>query len=348
MIRAVTRGRDGFPEPAESGFTLVETLIALGIMIVLLAATAGSLNEAMGLNQKTAQMTDMQQNLRAGMNLLVRDFIQTGWNIPTGGLPIPSGTGAGGVRRPGPPDMTYYFSQSDTISAVNPGGGLGPSLNGKATDIVNLLYADNTLALNSHTLDAIANNGTSMTVNASVPISGIPNPIRAGDLIAFSNALGNTVQCVTRVSGQTVYFESGDPFNLNQPAAEQGSIMHLKSGGTFPPTTATRVVMATFYLDTTTNPSVPRLVRRVNFRPGVVVGLVFSDLQLTYDLVDGATNPTNLDNISSPYSPNQIRKANILVSGRSNLKLKNLDDYLWRTLTTQVCLRSLTFVDRYH
>jgi len=331
----------------EQGFSLVEVLIAAAISIVLLAGAMGSFNDALGLNEKANLMTDLEQNLRAGMNLLVRDFITAGWGIPTGGIPIPSGDGTTPVTRPGPPGTTYTFSPALTIAAVNPGAALGPEGIGRATDLVNILYADNLLPLNQAPLTSIAANGSSAVVSAGTPITGITNPIRPGDLIAFSNALGNTMQYVTRVTDQTIYFEAGDPMHLNQPSAPQGSIMQLQSGGTFPPTTATRVWLVTFYLDTTTDPEMPRLIRRINDRDGEVVALVLEDLQLSYDLVDGVTNPTNIKSPTETNSPNQIRKASILLSGRSSALIRNTREYLRRSLTTQVSLRSLSFIDRY-
>jgi type II secretory pathway pseudopilin PulG len=331
----------------EQGFSIAEVLVSMTITLLLVAATLSSLKDALGLNEKTNLMSDLEQNLRAGINFMVQDSIQAGWLIPTGGIPIPSGAGATDVKRPSPPGTNYTFSPSVTVSAVNPGAGLGPQGEGRATDMVNILYADNLIPLNQTPLAAIGANGSTMTVNAGTQITGVPNAITAGDLIAFNNSLGETMQCVTGVNGQVVSFAAGDPLNLNQPGAAQGSIMQLQSGGVFPPTTATRVWLVTYYLDTTTDPTMPRLIRRINNRPGQVVGLVLEDLQLSYDLVDGVTNPTDVKNPVAPNSPNQIRKANIYISGRSSSKIRNTNDYLRHSLTTHVSLRSLAFVNRY-
>jgi Tfp pilus assembly protein PilW len=331
----------------EQGFSSIEILTATAITLVLLGAAMSSFNDAMGLNNKGTLMVDVEQNMRAGLNLLVRDFISAGWGIPTGGIPIPSGTGARAVIRPGPPGTAYTFAGAQTISAVNPGAGLGPAGNGEATDIVNILYADNALALNQSTLSAVAANAASVTVNAGTPITGITNPVSPGNLLFLSNALGNTLQYVTRVSGQTIYFDSGDPLNLNQPTAPQGSAALLQSGGVFPPTTATRVYLVTYYLDYTTDPTAPRLVRRVNNNAGQAVALIVSNLQLSYNLVDGVTNPTDVKTPVAPNSSNQIRMVNILLYGQSELPVQNTGNYLQRSLTTQVSLRSLSYYNRY-
>ena len=330
----------------ERGFSLVETLIALTLSLIVLAGSIRALNDAMGLNDKSIQIADIGQNMRAGLSLLERDFMSAGWGIPTGGIPIPSGNGSTAVNRPGPPGTTYTFA-AITLSAVNPGAALGPKWNGTSTDMVNILYADNSLQLNQNPLVAIASDGSNATVNNATTILGVNNEIQVGDLIAFSNALGNTIQYVTKVSGQILYFNTGDPLNLNQPGASQGSISLLKSGGVYPPTTATRVWLVTYYLDFTTDPSTPRLIRRINDRDGEAVALVLEDMQLSYDLVDGVSNPTNVKTPTAPNSPNQIRKVNILLSGRSTSEMRETGDYLRQSLTAQVSLRSLSFIDRY-
>lgn len=329
----------------EQGFSLVEAMIALAICVVLLAGILASLNRSAEMNAKTAEMADLEQNLRAGLNYLVEDFISAGWGIPVGGIPIPSGAGVDLVVRPGPPDSAYTFA-SETISAVNPGPTLGPAINGRATDIVNILYADSSLPLNAYQLTAVGANGSSATVDARTPING-DNPIRVGDLIYLSNALGATLQYVTGVIGQTISFGTSDPMNLNQPGFP-GSVTQIRGDdGNFPPTSATRVYLITYYLDASVDPQIPRLVRRVNANPGRVVALVLEDLQMSYDLVDGAANPTGIKIPVSPNGPAQIRKANLTVSGRTSSLMEESESYLRRSLTTQVSLRSLSYIDRY-
>ena len=67
-------------------------------------------------------------------------------------------------------------------------------------------------------------------------------------------------------------------------------------------------MMITYYVDNTTTPGTPRLTRVVNhFTPQALAGVV-EDLDLTYDLVDGVNNPTNITSlpitdVGSPASP---------------------------------------------
>jgi hypothetical protein len=119
--------------------------------------------------------------------------------------------------------------------------------------------------------------------------------------------------------------------------------------------------MISYYIDATTDPLRPRLVRRINFQAGTVVAFDVENFQISYDLADGVTNPANVrmvaEDLVSPNvsgrcapnacSPNQIRKVNIMLSARSRAPLKSTRQYLRNRLLTQVSLRSLAFVDRY-
>ena len=75
--------------------------------------------------------------------------------------------------------------------------------------------------------------------------------------------------------------------------------------------------------------------------------LDIDDLQITYDLVDYDTNPANVDQPTLPNTPAQMRKVNLLLGARSHQRIQSTGGYRHETLTTQVTLRSLTFIDRY-
>ena len=331
----------------DAGFSLVEALIATVLSSLVIGGALHAFADGMRLANTSRIISETNQSLQAGLSLMVRDFIQVGQGIPTGGIPLPSGTGATPVTRPGPTALTFPPGWT-TVPAITPGSGLGPVVLGVQTDIVTVMHADPTLALNAAPLAALAPNGSSMTVEAGTNILG-PNGLQAGDLILFSNANGNAMQMVTRTTGtQTVFFEPGDPLNLNQPWATQGTLTGIQSSpGAFPPTTATRVLMISYYVDTVTDPTLPRLVRQVNAGPRLAVSLGVENLQYTYDLVDGTLNPTNVPEPPSGNSPNQIRKANLFLSARSLDELPTQRQFFRNSLVTEVGFRSLSFVDRY-
>lgn len=138
-------------------------------------------------------------------------------------------------------------------------------------------------------------------------------------------------------------------------------------------TEATRIRMITYYVSfAAADPTTPRLMRIVNSgivydaggavvpgtpnadTPGNVVGFDVQSLRLSYDIVDTVNNWTGLrmddadiGTCDGPCSPNQIRKVNVVLAGRSHHTMKQTGDYFRNTLFTQVSLRSLAFVDRY-
>jgi hypothetical protein len=133
-----------------------------------------------------------------------------------------------------------------------------------------------------------------------------------------------------------------------------------------PQSKATRIRMITYYLDATTDAQRPRLVRRMgngdpltfNNTLGTAVAFDVENLQITYDLADGATNPANVRMTAAdlagtgrcapnPCSRNQIRKVNVLLAARSRAMMKGTRQFLRNRLQTQISLRSLAFVDRY-
>jgi hypothetical protein len=115
-------------------------------------------------------------------------------------------------------------------------------------------------------------------------------------------------------------------------------------------------------LDVTT----PRLIRHINWGDpsaalnlrGQTVAFSIENLQFTYDMLDGVTNPSGVSMVAAdlttagrcapnPCSPNQIRKVNLFIAGRSAQPFSTTKRFFRGTLNTQVSLRSLALVDRY-
>jgi hypothetical protein len=177
----------------------------------------------------------------------------------------------------------------------------------------------------------------------------------------FSNTIGNAIQEVTGVSGQKLTFAAGDPFNLNGRTDPQGTILQIQNttcnsasppvctpNGTYPPTTATRIWMISYYLDNVTDPNDVRLIRRVNFNPGQPVGETLEDLKFTYNFIDGVTNPSNQPTVPANYSENQIRSVDVFLGARSNYSEMLQNRFIRSNLETQVSLRSMAYRNRYN
>ena len=367
----------------QNGFSLLELLVGIGVTSVILGATLLAFKDAANTQRGVSYSADMNDNIRAGLNLIEQDLIQAGTGIPKGGIPIPNtpnGTGTcnngAPVNRPTLTGTLTFPVCNFVLPAIEPGSALGPLITGpdatagnpsnpnSYTDILTVLYADNALALDNDQINSaacplgsISVSGDSVTFDPKVtcqPLTGVNGvTINPGDLVMFSNAKGNALQTVTSVSGQTVKFAVGDAFNLNQRTDLQGTIKQIQNAdGTFPPTTATRIWMISYYLDNITDPLHIRLVRRVNFDPTplaqLAVGETLENMQFSYNFVDGVTNPSNQVGIPVGFTENQIRSVNVFLGARSNYFDPLRKRYTRVNLQTQVSLRSMAYRNRYN
>ena len=340
------RRHPGLGLAGDRGFSMMELMVGVSLTLIVLATTLGALSDGIQAGDTVRLVSQMQHNARSGLNLVTRDLMQTGQGIPQGGIPIPSGAGATAVTRPGPGTLTFPAGWV-VLPAVVPGSAMGGVVHGRTTDILTVLYADAALALNTAPLTSVSPDGGTVVVDPGTPIDDPSNAIESGDLIMFSNPIGNAIQEVTKVENQTVTFGTGGVLNLNQPGVAAGSIIQIQDApGSYPPTTATRLWLVTYYIDAM-DASSPRLMKVVNGGSARPVALDVEDLQITYDLVDGYMNPSGVDEPVAPNSPAQIRKINVSLMTRSRDQYETTGEYAYQSLKTQVSLRSLSFIDRY-
>jgi prepilin-type N-terminal cleavage/methylation domain-containing protein len=358
---------------AQDGFTVLEMLVATSVLLMLMAAALGTYDRSLHLSDYATQLADANQNLRAGVGQLVRDVMQTGRIIGPQGVPIPRGSGAQPVKRPGPPgtSLTFDVTTTTNLPDITSGYHLGPTVNGVATDIITLMTIDafmpvldsppsGTIDVNEATIDP---DGARLTVPAnSLWLAGDgandTPPIRPGDIVLFKNTRGMALQTVTRLDSTHIYFDADDWFELNQRTAAQGTILHIKHAADTTTawteqTSMFRLLLTTYYVDAVSTPGSPRLMRQTNhFTPQSLSGAV-EGLSFTYDLVDGTHNPVDVPSLpyTSPvtalvYNANQIRKVNISVAARSESVTRS-GDYVRNVVSTSVDVRSLGSVDRY-
>ena len=144
----------------DRGFTFIEVLVAIAVLALVVAATLGALTNSLHATEAVSLMADTQQNLRAGLNYMVRDLLQAGEGIPLGGITLPNSSGTSAVQRPGPGTPAASFGTFNTtwtaLPAVISGYQLGPTTatSGVGSDMVTALYADTTLVdANGHWLN---------------------------------------------------------------------------------------------------------------------------------------------------------------------------------------------------
>jgi prepilin-type N-terminal cleavage/methylation domain-containing protein len=382
----------------EKGFSLIELLVAMAILLVVVSVATGVIVQAQHVSEAVALEGNVQANLRAGMHFLVRDLTQAGEGIPAAGISVPNTAGGvSNIVRPGTAAPSIFQSGAlppvtyTVLPPVIPGAQLGSLVTtqnpatkailtgGFRTDVITVLYADNTLASSVGTAlltaapvtqpapavpvcaGAIAANGSTVTLDpACFTMPGQPTPIQVGNLIMFHNINGTALEYVTGVAGPVLAFGVGDPAGLNQTGLPNGTVAKINASAV--PTTITRVWMVTYYLDAVTNPAKPQLIRQVNYpnfpagnpaNPPQAVGEVIENLSFSYDIVNsqdpagtyGLAGPGNATTSIAPDTPFAFRAVNVYLGGRSEYPWTwtNPPQFFRNSLSTQVSIRSLSF-----
>jgi prepilin-type N-terminal cleavage/methylation domain-containing protein len=353
-----------------AGFSLLELLVAVTLLSLVMGVTMTAVGSAKRVNDSVVRMTEMNNALRAAMDMMVRDLLQVGSGLPPGHvIAVPSGAGATAIRLPGPVGSNYTTTAA-AMSAVLPRPGAGPTINGVATDVLTVLMADNAFtdvpltAITSTTVTVAANNLQGQPVNLTVGADRVVE----GQLMMIEKGSISTLVQVTNVNVNNRRLTFGtDSLNLNQTGAAAGTLARLNAAApaNSPANTRiSRVRMISYYLDTTIAGR-PRLMRRINnghptdFDNNLGTALAFEveNLTFSYDLAN-ADNNTNVRFTATDLttggacSPeacalNQITKVNIVMTARSN-NATRIDGTVFRnSLTTQVSLRGMAFVDEY-
>jgi len=240
----------------ETGFTLLELMVAMTVTLVILAATLSLFQTALQTSTSGTQLSTLNGNLRSAMGLITRDLLQAGQGIPTGGVAIPISGGCQKINRPMPVGLggTFpygcTFASAANLPAVIPGNALGPSIptgpggtslgnpiftafpTGAAnSDMVTMLYQDNNLVTNeifssgqpfNNFLQTL--NWNSMTFSPAVVVNNTSNGINIGDIfMVYGGGLYRYV-VVTAIAGQVAtYTPLQDAFKLNQqPSSAPG------------------------------------------------------------------------------------------------------------------------------
>ncbi len=366
----------------QAGFSMLELLVSMAILVTIVGVTLKALVDAQNASQAVGLLGDMTQNLRASLTFMSRDLTQTGEGVSQGGIPFPQGGTAKKINWPSPPGKAYTYPlaapmpQSTNLTPIVPANALGLTVNGVVTDMVSLMFVDNSLIdTNQHWLSEypiysaanpvcngiIASTGLSVTFDANcIKITG-NDGIKAGDLILFTTSSGTAIQTVTSVTGQVVAFAASDAFNFNGQlaAATTGTLKQLQNGaagaqGPYPPITASRVKIVSYWIDNVTNAKVPTLIRQVNFNPPYAVGQGIEDLQISYGIAEpssvaayGTVGPGNAQYPIAPDTPSQIRTVNLFVAARTENPYSVNGQYFRDNMVSTVCIRSLSFVNRY-
>jgi type IV pilus assembly protein PilW len=276
---------------SEGGFTLVEVLAAMVILLIATTAVYATFTTQQKTFTIQNRVAEMQQNLRQGAEYMMRDIRMSGYGVPPlpDNVTIPNNVVAAGVTsirgiyaldNTTGPDQLFVFYQYDMDTSQPP----------------------------AWLSSAMATASTAISVDN---VFGFEN----GDLILVSSGTTADLFRVTGAPAAPVLPHDTSGYNAAaaHPAFPAGG--YLAS----PPATVAKARFARYFIDVTTDPAHPTLMvdRMAGAAPQPVADDI-EDMQLTYGIdanADGiveAWTPT-------PGTPSQVRQVRLQLLARARL-----------------------------
>ncbi len=366
------------------GFSLVELMIAMTIGLIVMGAATSLFKTGMDATMMVTEQAEMQQNVRAAVNLISKDISMAGAGLPPGGVQLPYGTGATASKIACNQGTTCYLaartypsitSGSPPSTTTNHMYGLipGPAngmengswtstipATGAVPDSITAIYVDYSFPLNDYTITFPASaNGSTITVGSTPtgdPAILSPTGLQVGDLILLVNNLGSAVGEITALTATSITFANSDKLNINQTGAANGKIGSIVLPTANTGTKAYRIYAVTYFVEVPASGSGsnPRLMRQINGQTAQPVADNIIDLQITYDACDGTNTSgtpacaalTDPIGNSPSYAPSSIHKVNLQVIGQSVLSASKKSVSM--ALVSSVSTRNLSFKDRFN
>jgi prepilin-type N-terminal cleavage/methylation domain-containing protein len=194
----------------QSGFSLIELLIALLIFAIVVAAIYGLLELGRSDRFVTNQRVEVMQNVRIALNAIGRDALNAGFEFPVGGALLPKDTLSPLL------DVTVGSNtNADFLTPVI----AGPDetindLSGERTDQITFAFRDVTFNNNQLLeINSINANGSEVTL-----ASGTNAACRVNDIYMITGTNNSAIGVMTpTASVNTIKFDGGDILDVNRP-----------------------------------------------------------------------------------------------------------------------------------
>ncbi len=193
---------------SQRGFTLIELLVASSIGLIVILTMTSLFKTGMDATFTVTQRAEVQQNMRAAIEMMTQDIGHAGAGLPTGGLQLATA----GVSNYGCYQTTCYLPAhaypnnvgtgvANYMYGILPGFGNGvengvaiPNASGARNDSITAIYQDYAFPLDN--FNFALNSGTQVTAAlntcpSACPVANEPNNILApgglnvGDVIFF-------------------------------------------------------------------------------------------------------------------------------------------------------------------
>lgn len=231
------------------GFSLLELMIASTLGLIVVVAMTSLFRQAMNTTFTVTQRAEVQQNMRAGIELMTKDVSMAGAGLPSGGLQLPSG---GTATKVACNQAGTCYVPADTYPTGNymygilPGFGNGvqnasviTSAPAAVNDSITSIYCDYNFPLSNFAFTFPSTTDATVALvaspNAALPENILaPGGLNVGDLLLFlvttpgqGTASGNqgtsaaqTAAVVAEITGlpsnAQINFAANDALNFNQ------------------------------------------------------------------------------------------------------------------------------------
>jgi prepilin-type N-terminal cleavage/methylation domain-containing protein len=367
------------------GFTLIELLVASSLGLLVILTMTALFKMGMDATFTVTQRAEVQQNMRAAIELISQDIGHAGAGLPSGGLQLATaGISNYACNQAGTCYLaahSYPTNVGTTVPnymyGIVPGyangvqsGATIPNASTARNDSITSIYVDYNFSLKNFTFTQLSGTQVRATLKAT-PAVGLPTNILAagglniGDLLLLyvstpggpsgnGTTPGQTAAVVAEITGisgtgpWTLTFNTGDPLNMNQTTGSNTLTSAFTATGTMD---VYRLNVVSYFLQVPAaggTVQTPRLMRQVNGLTAVPVADSVINLQFSYDVIDSATSylSSNLSNpIASGQSPGLIQKVNIWIMGESITSGGKRSQSMY--LITSVAARNMSFCNSY-
>lgn len=243
----------------ESGFSLVELLVGIALLLIILGPLLSFMKSAQELRATSYRLTDVEQNARAALLLIGRDLQNAGYNFPPR---IPLATGTSNLVQP-------LLGPSSNTNAIN---NLYPIIPGNNINLVNTTNSVNGATVTNAT-DQITLIYTNQLFNNGLPIVGTVNAAGTQFTLLPGNSLNSATQSLL-FSGDFCVLNAGQSNAIGIVSSDLNNgatVINFSSGAglnTLDPQVLNRLVtLYTFYFVTYFVDSRGNLIRREHLSP---------------------------------------------------------------------------------
>lgn len=329
-----------FHTKSQRGFSLLELMIASSIGLIAILAMTSLFRTGINTTFTITQRAEVQQNMRAAIEIMTRDLSLAGAGLPAGGLQLANSGGnskvacnqSGTCYIPGDvyPNANFMYGALPGFGNGVEAGAVITSAPAAVNDSITSIYCDYNFPLTNFQFSFPVNGYQAAVAPAGTIVAGLPTNILApgglqvGDLLFFlvttsGNGTGNqgtsssqTAAVVAEITGlpaggTQVNFAAGDELNFNQTGANSlyQTVATYGSGlGAGNSVTVCRLNAVSYFLEVPPaggTVQTPRLMRQVNGRTAVPVADNIINLQFSYDLISSTSGLTNA-NLSNPIA----------------------------------------------